>query len=80
MVVAGIGNGGAVVGNITFVQRGVGDVLLSWENEAHLAISELGADKLEIVSKGSLEAKKNADDATMKTDRRAEIIVLKTAK
>lgn len=40
---------GARGSTITFVQRGVGDVLLSWENEAHLAISELGADKLEIV-------------------------------
>ena len=33
----------------TFVQRGLGDVLLSWENEAFLAIKEFGADKLEIV-------------------------------
>ena len=40
----------------------------------------VAADKLEIVSKGSLEAKKNADEATMKTDRRAEIIILKKAK
>jgi sulfate transport system substrate-binding protein len=34
---------------ITFVQRGIGDVLLSWENEAYLAINELGPDKFEIV-------------------------------
>jgi sulfate/thiosulfate-binding protein len=33
----------------TFVQRGIGDVLLSWENEAFLAINELGPDKVEIV-------------------------------
>jgi len=33
----------------TFVQRGIGDVLLAWENEAHLAIDELGKDKVEIV-------------------------------
>ncbi len=33
----------------TFVQRGIGDVLLSWENEAFLAIKEFGADKLEVV-------------------------------
>lgn len=33
----------------TFVQRGVGDVLLAWENEAFLAINELGPDKFEIV-------------------------------
>jgi sulfate/thiosulfate-binding protein len=34
---------------VTFVQRGVGDVLLAWENEAFLAINELGKDKFEIV-------------------------------
>lgn len=33
----------------TFVQRGVGDVLLAWENEAFLAVNELGPDKFEIV-------------------------------
>jgi len=33
----------------TFVQRGIGDVLLAWENEAFLSISELGPDKFEIV-------------------------------
>ncbi len=33
----------------TFVQRGIGDVLLAWENEAFLAIQELGPDKFEIV-------------------------------
>lgn len=33
----------------TFVQRGIGDVLLSWENEAFLAINELGPDKFEII-------------------------------
>jgi sulfate/thiosulfate transport system substrate-binding protein len=33
----------------TFVQRGIGDVLLAWENEAFLAVHELGGDKLEIV-------------------------------
>ena len=34
----------------TFVQRGIGDVLLAWENEAFLAINELGPDKFEIVT------------------------------
>jgi len=34
----------------TFVQRGLGDVLLAWENEAYLAINELGPDKFEIVT------------------------------
>jgi sulfate/thiosulfate transport system substrate-binding protein len=33
----------------TFVQNGIGDVLLAWENEALLAIRELGADKFDIV-------------------------------
>jgi len=33
----------------TFVQRGIGDVLLAWENEAFLAIRELGPDKVDIV-------------------------------
>jgi sulfate transport system substrate-binding protein len=34
----------------TFVQRGLGDVLLAWENEAHLALEELGPDEFEIVT------------------------------
>src|SRR3954464_4364731 len=34
----------------TFVERGVGDVLLAWENEAHLARREFGKDRFEIVS------------------------------
>ena len=34
----------------TFVQRGQGDVLLAWENEAFLAINELGPDKFEVVT------------------------------
>jgi sulfate transport system substrate-binding protein len=33
----------------TFVQRGIGDVLLAWENEAFLSVRELGPDKFEIV-------------------------------
>jgi sulfate transport system substrate-binding protein len=33
----------------TFVQRGLGDVFLSWENEAFLVINELGKDKFDIV-------------------------------
>lgn len=35
---------------VTFAQRGIGDVLLCWENEAHLALAEFGADKFEIVA------------------------------
>ena len=34
----------------TFVERGLGDVLLAWENEAYLAVKELGPDKFEIVT------------------------------
>jgi sulfate transport system substrate-binding protein len=34
----------------TFVQRGLGDVLLAWENEAFLAIKELGPDKFDVVT------------------------------
>jgi sulfate transport system substrate-binding protein len=34
----------------TFVQRGLGDVLLSWENEAYLVVNELGREKFDIVT------------------------------
>jgi sulfate transport system substrate-binding protein len=40
---------GARGSTITFVQRGLGDVLVAWENEALLARRELGADKFEII-------------------------------
>ena len=40
---------GARGSTITFVERNVGDVLIAWENEAFLAINELGKDKLDIV-------------------------------
>ena len=40
---------GARGSTTTFVQRGVGDVLLAWENEAFLALKEFGKDKFEIV-------------------------------
>ena len=40
---------GARGATTTFVQRGIGDVLLAWENEAFLAIKELGPNKVEIV-------------------------------
>jgi sulfate transport system substrate-binding protein len=33
----------------TFAQRGIGDVFISWENEAHLAINELGKERFEII-------------------------------
>lgn len=41
---------GARGSTTTFVQRGIGDVLISWENEAFLAIQELGKGDLEIVA------------------------------
>lgn len=34
----------------TFAERGIGDVFLSWENEAYLAVKELGPEKFEIVT------------------------------
>lgn len=40
---------GARGSTTTFVLRGIGDVLLAWENEAFLSIKELGKDKVEIV-------------------------------
>ena len=41
---------GARGATVTFVERGVGDVLLAWENEAYLALREFGKDKFEIVA------------------------------
>ncbi|GAA5164559.1 sulfate ABC transporter substrate-binding protein [Viridibacterium curvum] len=40
---------GARGATTTFVERGIGDVLLAWENEAYLAVRELGPDKFDIV-------------------------------
>jgi len=41
---------GARAATTTFVQRNIGDVLLAWENEALLAIKEVGSDKVQIVT------------------------------
>ncbi len=41
---------GARGATTTFVERGIGDVLIAWENEALLAIKELGPDKVQIVA------------------------------
>jgi len=41
---------GARGATTTFVERGIGDVLIAWENEAYLALKELGPDKFEIVN------------------------------
>jgi sulfate transport system substrate-binding protein len=40
---------GARGATTTFVQRGIGDVLLSWENEAYLALKEAGGDQFQVV-------------------------------
>ena len=41
---------GARGSSTTFVERGLGDVLIAWENEAQLAINEIGKDKFEIIA------------------------------
>jgi len=41
---------GARGSTTTFVERGIGDVLISWENEAYLSVKELGPDKFEIIT------------------------------
>jgi sulfate/thiosulfate transport system substrate-binding protein len=41
---------GARGSTVTFVERGIGDVLLAWENEAYLAVKELGPAKFDIVA------------------------------
>src|ERR1700692_53617 len=41
---------GARGATVTFVERGIGDVLLAWENEAYLALKELGPNKFDIVA------------------------------
>ena len=41
---------GARGATTTFAQRGIGDVLLAWENEAYLALNELGEDEFDIVA------------------------------
>ena len=40
---------GARGATVTFAERGIGDVLLTWENEAHLALQEFGAGRFDIV-------------------------------
>jgi sulfate/thiosulfate transport system substrate-binding protein len=41
---------GARGASTTFARRGIGDVFISWENEAHLAMKEFAADELELVT------------------------------
>ncbi|CAK9886978.1 MAG: Sulfate-binding protein [Candidatus Erwinia impunctatus] len=41
---------GARGATTTFVERGIGDVLIAWENEAYLAVNKLGKDQFEIIT------------------------------
>src|SRR5438034_1191116 len=41
---------GARAATTTFVERGIGDVLIAWENEAYLALNQPGGNQLEIVN------------------------------
>ncbi|HSJ41271.1 MAG TPA: sulfate ABC transporter substrate-binding protein [Xanthobacteraceae bacterium] len=41
---------GARGATLTFAQRALGDVLIAWENEAHLALKEFGGDKFELIT------------------------------
>jgi len=41
---------GARGSTVTFAQRGIGDVLLAWENEAHLALKEFGTNQFDIIT------------------------------
>ncbi|TGP14416.1 sulfate transporter subunit, partial [Mesorhizobium sp. M1D.F.Ca.ET.231.01.1.1] len=40
---------GARGSTVTFAQKGLGDVLIAWENDAYLALDEFGADNFDIV-------------------------------
>lgn len=62
---------GARGATTTFTERGIGDVLLAWENEAYLALAELGQDKVEIVSpKASILAEPPVAVVDRTVDRR----------
>jgi len=41
---------GARGSTTTFIERGIGDVLIAWENEAYLALKELGPDKFDLIT------------------------------
>jgi sulfate transport system substrate-binding protein len=62
---------GARGSTTTFVERGIGDVLIAWENEAYLAVKELGPDKFEIVTPSlSILAEPPVAVVEKNTDRR----------
>ena len=63
---------GARGSTITFAQRGLGDVLIAWENEAFLALEEFGKDKFEIVVPATIDpgrAARRASSTAMSTRR-----------
>ena len=67
---------GARGATTTFAQRGIGDVLLAWENEAYLALNELGDDKFDIVVPSVsvlAEPPVAIVDANIKTDAQREL-------
>jgi sulfate transport system substrate-binding protein len=67
---------GARGSTTTFVERGIGDVLLAWENEAHLAIERLGRGELEIVAPSlSILAEPPVAVVDAVVDRRATRVV-----
>jgi len=41
---------GARGSTVTFAERGMGDVLITWENEAHLTLKEYGAERFEVIT------------------------------
>ena len=51
---------GARGSTVTFAQRGLGDVLPTWENEAYLVLQEFGADKFDIVVAADLDLRRAA--------------------
>ena len=67
---------GARAATTTFAQRGIGDVLLAWENEAYLAKRELGEDQFDIVVPSVsvlAEPPVALVDANIKTDAQREL-------
>ena len=62
---------GARGSTTTFVERGIGDVLIAWENEAYLALKELGPDKFEIVDAAHLDPRRAAGRGRRQERRQA---------
>ena len=62
---------GARGSTTTFVERGIGDVFISWENEAFLALKELGPDKFEIVVPSLVDPRRAAGHGGRQGGRQA---------